>query len=77
MCVTGVAGAIHLLGVVITFGYVEYTSASLLSNCFFQGMVVWTGAGLYYTSAVVRVRTQRLDMRVWEGPDMIARSLHR
>lgn len=47
---------VHLLGAVIAFGYIEYTAPSLLSNCYFQGMVVWTGAGLYYTSAVVRVR---------------------
>eukprot|EP00903_Cladosiphon_okamuranus_P012689 g11867.t1 len=55
VCVTGVAGPIHIFGVVITFGFLDFTSPSLLSNCFFQGVMVWTGAGLYYTSAVVRV----------------------
>ena len=64
MCVTGVAGVIHLMGAVIAFGYLQYTSPSLLSNCFFQGMVAWTGAGLYYTSAVVRVRHE-LEVGGW------------
>ncbi|CAM9331891.1 unnamed protein product, partial [Scytosiphon promiscuus] len=55
VCVTGIAGCVHLLGVVMTFGFWEHSSTSLASNCFFQGLVLWTGAGLYYTSAVVRV----------------------
>ncbi|CAB1101804.1 unnamed protein product [Ectocarpus sp. CCAP 1310/34] len=55
VCVTGVAGFIHLSGVVISFGFWEYSSPSLWSNCFFQGVLVSTGAGLYFAGAVVRV----------------------
>lgn len=56
VCVTGVAGVLHLFAVVISFGFFEYHSASLMTNCFFQGLLGLTGAGLYYTGAVVRVR---------------------
>lgn len=55
VCVTGIAGVLNLVGVVITFGFVKYDEPSLLSNCFFQGWVTWTGAGLFYCAAVVRV----------------------
>lgn len=55
VCVTGIAGVINLVGVVISFGFLEFSEPSVLSNCFFHGVVTWTGAGLYYCSAVVRV----------------------
>lgn len=58
VCVTGVAGVVHLIGAVLSFGFFEVTpsSPSLLYSCFFHGLITWTGAGLYYMAAVVRVR---------------------
>lgn len=62
VCATGLAGVINLVGVVISFGFVQYSSPSLLSSCYFQGLVLWTGAGLYYSAAVVRV-----GVGMWTG----------
>ncbi|CAM9379398.1 unnamed protein product, partial [Discosporangium mesarthrocarpum] len=55
VCVAGVAGAVHFIGVIISFGFFRHARPSLLTNCVFQGYVLWTGAGLWHFSAFIRV----------------------
>lgn len=55
VCVTGIAGVINMVGVVISKGFLDYSKPSFLSNCFLHGFMTWTGSGLYYGAAVVRV----------------------
>lgn len=45
-----------MVGVVISKGFLNYEEPSFLSNCFLHGFMTWTGSGLYYGAAVVRVR---------------------
>lgn len=62
-----------LVGVVITFGFVQYESPTLFSNCFFQGLLSFTGIGLYYCAAVVRVRCPRPVYTVVSGVELECR----